>query len=87
MVFNGGKGVVFQDERVWIWLHNDVSGFISSERYTYSCSRWSICFNHNLNNCFWSSRRGAGETNPTGNHEVTGLIPGLAQQVKDLALP
>jgi len=25
--------------------------------------------------------------NPTKNHEVVGLIPGLAQRVKDLALP
>ena len=32
------------------------------------------------------SHRGAVETNPTGNHEVVGLIPGLAQWVKDLAL-
>ena len=26
-------------------------------------------------------------TNPTRNHEVVGLIPGLAQRVKDPALP
>ena len=25
--------------------------------------------------------------NPNRNHEVAGLIPGLAQRVKDLALP
>ena len=36
---------------------------------------------------FQSSLRGAAETNPSRNNEVEGLIPGLTQWVKDLALP
>jgi len=35
----------------------------------------------------WSSHRGTAEMNPTRNHEVVGLIPGLTQWIKDLALP
>ena len=33
-----------------------------------------------------SPRRGPVETNMTRNHEVAGLIPGLTQWVKDLAV-
>lgn len=39
------------------------------------------------NNCKWSSHRGSAEINLTRNHELVGSIPGLAQWVKDLALP
>ena len=34
-----------------------------------------------------SSHHGAAKMNPTRNHEVTGLIPDLAQWVQNLALP
>ena len=32
-------------------------------------------------------RRGAAETNLTGNHDIVGSIPGLAQRAKDPVLP
>ena len=41
----------------------------------------------NINHHYGSSRCGALETNPTRNHEVAGLIPSLAQWVKDRVLP
>ena len=54
-------------------------------RYTrqlnFSCKR-----EDNNSPYFWSSRRGAVETNLTRNHEVAGSISGLVQWVKDLVL-
>ena len=40
---------------------------------------------HNAEKAERSSHRGTAEMNPARNHEVAGLIPGLAQQVKGLA--
>ena len=34
-----------------------------------------------------NSHHGTAEMNPTRNHEVSGLIPGLAQGFGDMALP
>ena len=39
------------------------------------------------NEIFWSSHHGSAETNLTSIHEDTGLITGLGQWIKDLALP
>ena len=39
------------------------------------------------NSTFWEVPLWRSKMNPTKNHEVAGLIPGLAQWIKDLVLP
>ena len=53
------------------------SGFRADEQW----------FRGRINTEQGSSCHGAVETNLPGNHEATGLIRGLVQWVKDLALP
>ena len=40
-----------------------------------------------LKTLWWSSHCGSAEMNLTGIHEDVGSIPGLAQWIRDLALP
>ena len=51
-------------------------------RYPFTLVRMTI-----VKKIYRSSHHGAVAKNPTRNHDVVGLIPGLAQWVKDTALP
>ena len=58
--------------------------FLHSAQFTEFCGKPKAAFK---NVFIGNSHCGAAEKTPTRNHEVVGLIPGLAQWVKDPALP
>ena len=72
-------------ERKSFILHNTV--FLGSRSYLYSPNKGTTNFWLLLKRLLGSSCHGAVETNPTRNHELASLIPGLTQWVKDLTLP
>ena len=67
-----------------LWLYV-LSGFVCLKMCLFCVYSWKI---FSVDKEFWlgSSHCGTVETNPTGNHELVGSIPGLAQWVKDLSL-
>ena len=60
----------------------------SVRQFTEGRGQWTFSLKSQFVNVsgFGSSRCGAAETSPTGNHEDASLIPGLAQWGGDLAL-
>ena len=54
-------------------------------KWPYYAKQWTDLMEHLLKYLgrFWSSHHDKVETNPTKNHEVAGLMPGLTQQVKE----
>ena len=53
-------------------------GDMTKGKWRVLCRLWGVRENF-IKEAAFQEFRGAAETNPTGNHEVVGSIPGLAQ--------
>ena len=70
----------------WSWTRNIGARTCTLAQCVIQLQRIPGCLSFFLSLKFWSSHCGAVEINLTSIHEDVGLIPGLAQWVKDLVL-